>query len=121
MTSGGGVRPEHPRPDWTRSIPKWVNLNGEWNFAFDDKDVGLQEGWWKWNGEASQQTAFDRECYSFCPSIVVTKAHLSPGKIIVPFAHQTELSGVYDRQPHEVGETICRYYDADAERGSLSL
>lgn len=26
------------------------------------------------------------------------------GTIHVPFAHQTELSGIHDRQPHEVGE-----------------
>lgn len=25
--------PEHPRPDWERA--EWVNLNGEWDFAFE--------------------------------------------------------------------------------------
>ena len=26
--------PEHPRPDWER--PQWVNLNGEWDFGFEE-------------------------------------------------------------------------------------
>jgi beta-galactosidase/beta-glucuronidase len=75
----GEIRPEHPRPDWSRPDTTWVNLNGKWDFAFDDDDVGLQQGWWKGNA----RNIFDR-------------------KINVPFAHQTELSGVHDRQPHEV-------------------
>lgn len=75
----GEIRPEHPRPDWNRPDTTWVNLNGQWDFAFDDEDVGLQQGWW--SGKAGN--TFNR-------------------KITVPFAHQTELSGVYDRQPHEV-------------------
>lgn len=35
--------PEHPRPDFQRDL--WQNLNGEWEFAFDALDVGLEEGW----------------------------------------------------------------------------
>ena len=34
-------RPEHPRPDFVRDT--FCNLNGQWQFAFDDSDVGLQE------------------------------------------------------------------------------
>lgn len=84
-SSGGGVRPEHPRPDWTRSDSKWVNLNGEWNFAFDDKDVGLQDGWWKWDGDdASQETAFDRECPFFCPRIIITESYLYQARSSYP-------------------------------------
>lgn len=41
-------RPEHPRPDFHRG-PKegrdWVNLNGSWDFEFDPRDVGEDEGW----------------------------------------------------------------------------
>ena len=36
-------RPEYPRPQFARSL--WFNLNGEWEFAFDDADAGLNEGW----------------------------------------------------------------------------
>ena len=60
-------RPEHPRPDFMRDT--FLNLNGQWQFAYDDANQGLQQGWYK------------------------------PGKqldmeITVPFAYQTKLSGV---------------------------
>lgn len=29
---------DYPRPQFVRN--EWQNLNGEWNFAFDDKDEG---------------------------------------------------------------------------------
>ena len=38
-------RPEHPRPDFMRD--SFYNLNGEWEFAFDDSNIGLKEGWYK--------------------------------------------------------------------------
>ena len=33
--------PEHPRPDWERA--EWVNLNGEWDFAFEPKGTRIDE------------------------------------------------------------------------------
>ena len=36
-------RPEHPRPDFVRET--FCNLNGVWQFAFDDADEGLCAGW----------------------------------------------------------------------------
>lgn len=36
-------RPEHPRPDFMRD--SFYNLNGLWEFAFDDSELGLREGW----------------------------------------------------------------------------
>ena len=36
-------RPEHPRPDFVRET--FLNLNGTWQFAFDDKDEGVAAGW----------------------------------------------------------------------------
>ena len=36
-------RPEHPRPDFFR--PDWINLNGLWEFAFDDGRAGVAERW----------------------------------------------------------------------------
>ena len=38
-------RPEHPRPDLRRE--SWINLNGQWDFAFDPDEVGLEKGWFK--------------------------------------------------------------------------
>jgi beta-galactosidase/beta-glucuronidase len=67
-------RPEYPRPQFARSL--WFNLNGEWEFAFDDHEQGMPHGW------------FDgREL---------------PLRINVPFAYQTELSGINDKSVHEV-------------------
>lgn len=60
-------RSEHPRPDFQRDT--YYNLNGEWQFAFDDADRGLREGWQKPGTEL-------------------------PLKITVPFAYQTKLSGI---------------------------
>ena len=60
-------RPEHPRPDFMRET--FCNLNGEWQFAFDDRDEGVTLGWMK-------------------PGV-----HL-PLEITVPFAYQTKLSGL---------------------------
>lgn len=35
-------RPEYPRPDFSRS--RWLNLNSEWDFAFDLSDSGEERG-----------------------------------------------------------------------------
>jgi beta-galactosidase/beta-glucuronidase len=67
-------RPEYPRPQFVRD--EWFNLNGEWEFAFDDKEIGLSEEWH--DGRAL------------------------PGRITVPFGYQTPLSGVNDKSIHEV-------------------
>ena len=37
-------RPEHPRPDFQRDT--FLNLNGSWQFAFDDQDEGLKLHWY---------------------------------------------------------------------------
>jgi hypothetical protein len=61
--------PEHPRPDFRRD--QWQNLNGEWSFAFDALDEGIQKGW------PEGETAFDKT-------------------ILVPFPWGSRLSGVKD-------------------------
>jgi beta-galactosidase/beta-glucuronidase len=66
-------RPEYPRPQFVRE--KWMNLNGPWEFAFDDAREGLQQGW------------FDGRAL--------------PARIIVPFSYQTQLSGINDKSIHE--------------------
>jgi beta-galactosidase/beta-glucuronidase len=67
-------RQEHPRPQLKRK--DWLNLNGEWDFEYDDLNTGLEEKWFKKRGEFKQ-------------------------KINVPFAYQTKLSGIQDTTFHD--------------------
>ncbi len=60
-------RPEHPRPDFERDT--FLNLNGTWQFAFDDEDAGLAGKW-------------------YLPGCTLDRT------ITVPFAYQTKLSGI---------------------------
>ena len=60
-------RPEHPRPDFMRDT--FHNLNGAWEFAFDDANIGLKEGWFK------PEHKFDKT-------------------ITVPFCYQSAASGI---------------------------
>jgi beta-galactosidase/beta-glucuronidase len=64
-------RTEYPRPQFVR--PHWLNLNGIWEFQFDDANVGLEQRW--------QQTELDR-------------------RILVPFSFETDKSGIGDRSFH---------------------
>ncbi|MEW4368867.1 glycoside hydrolase family 2 protein [Paenibacillus kandeliae] len=69
-------RPEYPRPQLVRE--DWINLNGTWAFAFDDERRGDAEGW-----HTGGQDAFDRS-------------------IEVPFAFQSELSGIGETGFHDL-------------------
>ncbi|MEV1011437.1 sugar-binding domain-containing protein, partial [Streptomyces sp. NPDC049881] len=60
-------RPEYPRPQFARR--DWLNLNGAWQFETDRGDSGLERG------------LLDREL---------------TGTITVPFAPESELSGIGD-------------------------
>ncbi|OCA87645.1 glycoside hydrolase family 2 [Bacillus sp. FJAT-27225] len=68
------LRPEYPRPQFVRK--DWKNLNGEWDFAFDDNNIGVKAKWFQDGG------GFDR-------------------KINVPFAYQSKLSGIHDPSFHD--------------------
>ncbi|MDU3135506.1 MAG: glycoside hydrolase family 2 TIM barrel-domain containing protein [Winkia neuii] len=61
-------KPEHPRPTLARSL--WINLNGEWEFEIDPSDSGRERG--------------------------LLQRKLS-GTITVPFAPESKLSGVENR------------------------
>ncbi|MDQ3253807.1 MAG: glycoside hydrolase family 2 [Acidobacteriota bacterium] len=67
-------RPEYPRPQFVR--PEWLNLNGEWEFAFDDAEQGIQNNW--------------------------HDGRVLPKRITVPYPYQCELSGINDKSVHEM-------------------
>ena len=74
--SGGFIpRPEHPRPDFYRKC--WFNLNGPWQFTFDDENIGIAKHWER------QDVSFSKE-------------------IIVPFCYQCKASGIGDTAYHPV-------------------
>ena len=55
-----------------------MNLNGAWDFAFDDHDEGIRQAW----------------KYSLPPERCLP--------IVVPFPYQTKLSGINDKSVHEI-------------------
>lgn len=52
-----GTTDQYPRPDFERANLNWKSLNGPWTFVFDDKDIGLEEGWHK-NGVPATKVSF---------------------------------------------------------------
>lgn len=74
-------RKDYPRPQFVRD--NWENLNGEWDFAFDDENCGERNAWFQdFSGER---------------------------KIQVPFTYETKLSGIQDESRHDniwYGRTI---------------
>ncbi|MGI6148571.1 MAG: glycoside hydrolase family 2 protein [Limnochordia bacterium] len=69
------LRSEYPRPQFIREL--WQTLNGEWDFAFDDQNLGITQAWYK------------RELPN-------------PRKIIVPFCYQSPYSGINSQEIHEI-------------------
>ncbi|MDR6553244.1 sugar-binding domain-containing protein [Paenibacillus qinlingensis] len=68
-------RAEYPRPQFVRD--SWINLNGEWEFEFDDESIGSKQKWHQGEKAFSQ-------------------------KIQVPFAFQSQLSGIGNNEFHDV-------------------
>lgn len=66
-------RPEYPQPQFERE--QWMTLNGQWEFEFDDNDVGLAENW----GAGARK--FSRT-------------------IVVPFCFESRRSGIGDPSFH---------------------
>ena len=64
---------KYPRPQFKRE--EWVNLNGKWQFEFDDANVGLKQGWWKGKKLSSE--------------------------INVPYVFECAESGINDKTPHK--------------------
>ncbi len=69
------IRNEYPRPEFKRAV--WQTLNGLWDFEFDDTNSGIAKGFYK-------------------------VSHLLSRKIVVPFAYQTEASGINETEDHPV-------------------
>lgn len=67
-------RNEYPRPQLERA--SWLNLNGEWDFKYDDENQGLNEHWFL-------KGAYDK-------------------KIRVPFTYQCEMSLINDQDFHDI-------------------
>lgn len=77
MIVGGKMknnRKNYPRPQFVRK--DWENLNGEWNFIFDDKDEGEKKEYFR--------------------EIPINE------KIMVPFTYETKLSGIEDETIHYI-------------------
>lgn len=68
-------RTEYPRPQLKRE--NWINLNGTWRFAYDDRDAGVQEKWYTGKGK------YDRT-------------------IEIPFVYQSALSGIHEKEFHDI-------------------
>ena len=63
---------DYPRPQFVRG--NWENLNGTWDFCFDDKNIGENEKWYSdFKGDL---------------------------KIEVPFTYETKMSGIGDETCH---------------------
>ncbi|TXT59613.1 MAG: Beta-galactosidase [Promethearchaeota archaeon] len=71
-------RPEYPRPQFKRK-DNWLNLNGLWEFSFDNEDQGLKERWYK----EGRRDKF-------------------PRTITVPFCFQSQLSGIGVQDFHDI-------------------
>lgn len=64
---------DYPRPQFVRGC--WENLNGQWDFRFDDENIGEKEKWY---------CGFDPQ-----------------QKITVPYAYESPASGIGDVSKHE--------------------
>ncbi len=64
---------DYPRPQFVRD--NWENLNGAWDFRFDDDNVGERDRWYE---------GFEKEY-----------------EIQVPFTYETKLSGIEDERRHD--------------------
>ena len=73
---------DYPRPQFVRN--NWQNLNGTWEFSFDDDNVGEKEHWYQ--------------------------DFVSAMSIQVPFTYETKMSGIGDETRHDnvwYHRTIC--------------
>ncbi|HHX60597.1 MAG TPA: glycoside hydrolase family 2 [Epulopiscium sp.] len=67
-------RHEYPRPQMER--PRWMNLNGQWDFKYDDENQGIKSKWFVGG-------TYDK-------------------KIIVPYTYQSKMSLINDQDFHDI-------------------
>jgi beta-galactosidase/beta-glucuronidase len=94
-------RSEYPRPQLRRR--DWINLNGEWRFAFDDQDAGLARGW-----------------QNLTPYDLHSGAAPFDRSIVVPFCYQSKLSGIRETAFHDV-VWYARTFDHSRDRDGRLL
>ncbi len=82
-------RPEYPIPQFERDC--WLNLNGEWDFSFDDENTGIKSTWYI-------NPDFDR-------------------KIIVPYAYQCQMSGINIQDFHDIVWYAKEFDISDSMKG----
>ncbi|KAN0059787.1 hypothetical protein ACQY0O_008361 [Thecaphora frezii] len=80
------ARSDHPRPRFVRTLlgsdehpderSSWASLNGDWDFAFDDEEDGEELSWHRLGLQQGR-------------------------RITVPFAYQTQASGINDKSTHK--------------------
>lgn len=89
--------PDYPRPQFVRE--SWQNLNGTWNFAFDDNKEGLAHGWERGlPGKTAIQVPFTYEtrasgigdetvhtCVWYSRSITLARAQVEAGHVFLHF------------------------------------
>ena len=85
-------RTEYPQPQFQRE--NWTNLNGSWDFDFDDQNQGVKDQWF-------QQEQLTQ-------------------KIEVPFAYQTKLSGIDDQSEHSV-VWYQRHFQTDQSEDEVTI
>jgi beta-galactosidase/beta-glucuronidase len=72
--------PRYPRPQLVRD--RWTDLTGTWQFAYDDAETGVDEGWFALS-DLQDRSVFDRD-------------------IVVPYPPESPASGVGVRSFHRV-------------------
>lgn len=115
----------YPRPDFYRPNLSWKSLNGQWNFLFDDEDVGLSERWFRsglphqvaLTTDHSKEGNQNQKAEKITQQIAAQPERLQSDNAIprdagvrihqkrlinVPFVFQTPASGLNDRGAHEV-------------------
>lgn len=71
--NGAVPRADYPQPQFQREL--WMNLNGAWEFEFDDANVGAKENW-------------------------PDGSHKFSKSITVPYCFESKLSGIGDPAFH---------------------
>ena len=94
----------YPQPDFARY--RWLNLNGVWKFAFDDKGIGIKERWYMGLEESAGEAL---------------------KRIRVPYSYESLCSFVdkelFDNENHELMwyEREVEIHNSDLSKGHVLL